>query len=140
MLVAMFVASLAGVQAASITPTEISYQDARELSAALKAIQPGLTASNVGFAAQDINVLASASESYDSAAVKAARDSEKAKKTKDVAEASDTVQADWDNYRHSKVPGGVLLQPITLSDDEIKEAKVTPALLAPLLRFLTPKK
>jgi hypothetical protein len=68
--------------------------------------------------------------------VRAARDAERSKAAKDPLAANESVQADFDKYRMTEIV--VELQPITISDDELKEAKITPALLAPILHYLKP--
>jgi len=130
--------SLAAVAAASLawaTPTKISNEDAFALFSALNQIQPGLSAGNVGKAAEDIWNLKGIAEAYQTSSGRHARDGERAKSAKDPMAAAQAVQDDWDAFRLAVVT--VDLQPLTLTDDELKEAKITPGLYAPILHYLT---
>lgn len=134
---ALAVLLLAAPLAAFATPTKISYEDAFALFTALNQIQPGLTAGNVGKAAENIWQLKGTAEAYQTAAGRSARDSERAKAAKDPLDASQRAQDDWDHFRLSEVT--LDLQPLALTDDEVKEAKITPGIYAPILHYLTAK-
>lgn len=134
---ALFIfAALIGCSVAHATPTTITTEDASALFGALSAIQPGLSPSNVGLAAENIWLLKGVAEAYQSAAVRYNREQERAKSSKDPVTDLEKLDADMEKYgRSDKVT--LDLQPITLSDEEIKEAKITPALLAPIKHYLS---
>jgi hypothetical protein len=128
---------------AQATPVTISNEDASALFGALSQIQPGLSPANVGKAAEDIWQLKALSDAFQSEQLKASRSSAKnapaanAQPTPDQLKEADRIQANWDTFRKATLP--LDLQPLTLTDDEIKESKMTPALYAPILHYLSPQ-
>jgi hypothetical protein len=143
---AIIFAALSLAPVARANPTKITNEDAFALFNSLNSIQPGLTPSNVGLAAQDIWQLKGIAEAFQSASNKAARDLAKFTPSKDVQPTPaqvaglEATQANWDSYRKAEVQPTPDLQPLSLSDEEIKEAKVTPGILAPILHYLSPSK
>ena len=130
---------LAAPIAAFAAPIKISNDDAVALFGALSQVKDGLTPSNVGAAGEDIYLLKGISDAYASAAAKANRDNDRAKSAKDPIAAAEAVQTNWDNFRHAEVSiDFVMLTAFT--DQEIKDAKITPAIIAPIAHFLFPPK
>lgn len=133
------IALLAAPLAAFAAPTEISNDDAVALFGALSQIKDGLLPANVGAAGENIYLLKGISDAYYSALNKEQRDSERAKADKDPIAAQEAVQANWDYFRHSKITVNfVMLTPFT--GQEITDAKITPAIIAPIAHFLFPPK
>lgn len=123
---------------AQAAPTKITNEDAFALFESLSQIQPGLTASNVGAAAENIWALKGVAEAFNAVQIRANSESQKAAASKDPISAKEAVEADFANYRTTLIT--VELQPLSLSDDEIKEAKITPAIYSPILHYLSPPK
>lgn len=135
MLAVLFAAPFA----AFANPVKISNEDVSALFGALSQIKDGLSYANVQAASEDIWVLKATAEAFSQNQNHAARDLERASKEKDANPATDAVQKKWDDYRVSEVT--LDLQPMTpLTEQEVKDSKITPALLAPIQHYLYPAK
>lgn len=127
--------------AASIAPLAaaqsviLSHGEAAQLYLALNTIQAGLSPQNTGYGADDINALEPAVKALDAARAKAQKrvvEAAKADQGAVSARENDSLQLFVES------PVTVLLEPIVLTDQEMTDAKVTIALLAPIKRFLSP--
>lgn len=133
--IAMFAAC-----AASAGPTKISNEDAAALFGSLNAVKAGLSSANVGAAAEDLWLLKALSEEYGSQQTALQIAQSRANASKDVAGAMEAAIAKFDAYRLAVV-GPIDLVPLTpFTDQEIKDAGITPALLAPIAHYLYPAK
>ena len=131
---------LAAPIAAFSAPVKLTYSEANALFGALSKLQDGLSPANVGIAADDIWALTGVAKAYGKAQIAAAEASQRAVSAKDSEAAREKAQADWTAFTESEIT--VDLQPLNLpfTDDEIKAAKITPDVYAPIKHFLSPAK
>lgn len=122
--------------AESAKPLTISYDDASNLYTALMAVQPGVDVDNVAAIADNINALTVWVKKYD--AVKQAAQHNEAlwQVRNDPARLAKTV-AEEDKWREfGRTTFDVILTPVNLTKDEIKDSKMTGAILSFVKRFL----
>lgn len=124
---------------ASQSPTtNISNEDAASLFNALSSIKDGLSGPNIGVAAQDIWALKALAEEFGTQQNKLQIAQSRANAAKDIPTEMEKALKEWDSYRQAVVP--VALVPLTpFTDQELKDAKITPALLSPIQHYLFPK-
>lgn len=138
----LILAALAAITLGSAAPIKLTRLEAYRLHAALEAVAPGLTPDNTFIASDDLTVLAPHAEAFRKADVARQRaeariragagdDASKLEKIIALGEAFDARAAD-------EIP--VDLQPIDISKDEQKEARIPPAVLTLLRRYLSPPK
>lgn len=124
--------------AASPAKTTISNEDAAALYNALNSVKDGLSPANVGAAAGDIWILKGVAEDVGVQDNRRQVAITRANVSKDMATGVEKALADWDAFRVAVVP--LELIPLTpFTDQEIRDAKITPALLAPIQHYLFPK-
>lgn len=132
----LLLASLVAV-AAFGEPVTVTNAEAARLFAALRSTQAGTTPLNTRNGALDINALRPVVEAYEAGqqvvAAKAGKIHEK-----DVDRAAKLDALNAEALALTKAPNTVNLTLFTLSDDEIKDAKVPMDSFAEFLRFLTP--
>lgn len=134
-------------------PVKMTFAEANSLFGALTKIQNGLTPDNTVVAARDIWALKEVAEIYGKEQIAVGNRSNRidavmrqhADAKVDVGadlDAKDAVQAKWTAFLSSdaKDHSGSfpVLEPLAISTDEIKDMKITPDTLAPILQFLSP--
>lgn len=119
-------------------PIKISRAEAYKLRVALEAIAPGLTPANTIVAADDLNALQSVADGVERASLKMQRENMTTVEGPDRAARLVKIVEDFDAKSDEVVE--IDLSPIEISRDEIKEAKIAPKVLAPILRWLRPPK
>lgn len=140
--VLLLFAALAVARFVQATPITITNEDAAALFGSLSQIQSGLSPVNVGKGAENIWLLKAVSEAFSSQQLKASRDSAKntppanTVPTPEQLKESEKIQNDWDKFRMATMT--LDLQPMVITEDEIKEAKITPAVYAPIRHYLSP--
>lgn len=138
LLLAVSLTAFAANPAPSI-PDKISNEDADALFGALSSVKDGLSPANIGPAAEDIWILKGLAEEFTKQDTKRQISLTRAQSSKDIASAQESAVADWDKFRLSEVP--IKLVPlIPFTDQELKDAHITPALLSPIQHYLFPSK
>jgi Flp pilus assembly protein CpaB len=124
--------------AAFAEPVTLSREQATKLHSALDAIAPGITPANTIIAADNLNALQPIADGIRKGAVRMAREqarlsdgAERTAKAMQLAEAFDAK---------AEEPVTLDLTPLEISNDEIKEAKISPAVLSVIRRHLKPAK
>lgn len=120
-------------------PTKISVSDCTELYVALSNLQPGLTPSNTGIAADDMNALLQKAKDLDAAKLSAYKLSIAISPTApDKATQAQKIQDNYDSYAASVVT--VDLTRFQISDDELKASPLATKYYAVIKRLLLPVK
>lgn len=126
-----------GCVAARAESANLTNADAARLFAALRSTQSGTTALNTRNGALNINVLRPVVEAYEMGqSVIARKGNAIAANDPDRLHKIDSLNAEA--LALTKAPNAVNLTLFTLSDEEIRDAKVPMDSLAEFLRFLTP--
>lgn len=119
-------------------PAEISRSDALRLHVALESIAPGLNPANAIAAADNLTALEPAATALRRAHVAQQRAQARLPDTQDRQERAIRLAEELDAAAEQLVT--VDLSPLALTPDEIRDAKIQPAHLSLLRRFLSPKK
>lgn len=122
-------------------PVRITNVEAQRLFYALRAIQPGVEPANIRVAALNLNSLRPYVEAYEAA--NQAFDVKTAKlqtdKSPDVLDKAVKISEDRKTLQNESVVknGTIDLLPMSLSDDEIKNGKISPESYADIAHFLS---
>lgn len=119
-------------------PTEISRADALRLHVALESIAPGLNPANAITAADNLTALEPAATALRKAHVALQRAQARLPDAPDRQERAIRLAEELDAAAEQLVTLDLL--PLPLTPDEIREAKIQPAHLSLLRRYLAPKK
>lgn len=130
-------AAIGFAQAASPKPQTLDYDEASLLYGAISNIGAGLEVDNVANLADDINLLTPFVKKYDLVKQAASKNEmlldagdDPQKKIKQIKEESDRIAFG------ARREVAVVLKPVNLTSDEIKAAKITPAVLSQIRCYL----
>jgi hypothetical protein len=118
-------------------PITLTREQAFKLHSALEAIGPGLTPANAIVAADNLNALAPHADAVRKGAVALQRAQARVPDSPDRAERLMRLAEEFDAAADEQLT--VELSPLEISADEIREAKIAPAMLATLRRHLRKK-
>lgn len=150
----LFLAAMSAF-AASPAPAKISNEDAASLYGALSSIKDGLTTGNISAAGEDIWILKPAAESFGtqqnklSIALSRANANQQAangppinpSKSQAAIDDAEKANKDWDDFRNGDAKIPVALVPLTaFTDQELRDAKISPATLSLIQHYLFPPK
>lgn len=122
-------------------PVALTRQQAFELYTALTKIEAGLSPANTIVAADNINALTPAAESYRKGAAKLQREVRAIPgDAKDATARVETLAEAFEAKAEEQLAPAPDLAPLALTADEIREAKISPGILSIIRRWLQPPK
>lgn len=135
--ITLILAVLTCAASAAAANVSLTNSEAARLFTSLRVLQAGTTAANTRNAALNINSLRPAVEAYEAVQQAISNRAQKLdEKDPKRTEKIDALNAEAVNNQKAVVK--VELIPISVGDDEIKDAKIPADALAEILRFLSP--
>lgn len=133
LILILAIAFATAIQAAPVTITRTKMS---ELFIALKGIGPGLTPQNTGIAADDINAMEKLVDARDKAITQAQRDALSIdRQDPEFGAKQKKIQDSFDAFSETETK--IELTPLTISDNEIRDARIAPGTLAIIRKYLS---